>query len=198
MQFNQSQKPMVIPSKHSPSEESVAVDSRVSRLSNSVLGAVALCVVAACAACSGSDDSTASGGSFWTTATYSPPAAPLTAAYHDASKATACMTCHGPTGTATTKIVYGGIVYQADGVTPAANVQVGVSDGTYKSEVYSATNGLYWGVVPATGAPTVNWPVTDIRVRSAVGESIKAPNNSSTRQADCDLCHTGALALKAP
>jgi cytochrome c553 len=126
--------------------------------------------------------------------TFQPPAVAPTVNFHAADTASACMTCHGPTGTAVTKLVYGGVVYQVDGVTPAPNVQVGVSDGVYKSVVYSAANGMYWAV----GTNTVNWPVADIRIRTATGEAAKLATDART--ADCDSCHHAGTTypLKAP
>ncbi len=102
-----------------------------------------------------------------------------------------CLACHGSTGAAMTKLSFGGTVYGADGVSPAANVEVGVSDGTNRIFVYSATNGLYWAAETAT---PVNWPVADIRMRNASGEYVKTP--AMARSAECDSCHSGALVLK--
>ena len=113
-----------------------------------------------------------------------------------------CLTCHGPTSPstlATTKLVFGGTVYKADGKTGSPNVEVGVSDGTKKFFVYTDPHGYYWQV----GTDTVNWTSADIRTRTANGESAK--KTTDDRNGDCDSCHsatptvtTTATVLKAP
>ena len=170
----------------------VANDKSLNTICTALISLGFALLVVAC----GSESSTNDGGGsdFWGGA-YTPPQTASPVNYHGADTAQACMSCHGPTATgATTKLVYGGVVYQADGATPAPNVQVGVSDGTYKSVVYSAANGMYW----ATGTATVNWATADIRIRSANGEAAKLP--ADARSADCDACHHAGTAspLKAP
>jgi hypothetical protein len=103
------------------------------------------------------------------------------------------MTCHSASSTQSSfKIAFGGIVYKADRTTPAPNVEVGVSDGTHKYFVYSASNGYFW----AKGSDDVKWATADIRVRTAKGESVKA--DADGRSADCHSCHVGADLLIAP
>lgn len=163
------------------------------------LATITVALVSLLSVACASEDSTADNGGNTNTAdywggTFQPPAVAPAVNFHAADTASACMSCHGPTGTAVTKLVYGGVVYQADGVTPAPNVQVGVKDGTYQSVVYSAANGMYWAV----GTNAVNWPVADIRIRTANGEVPKLA--ADARSADCDSCHhAGAtFPLKAP
>lgn len=158
---------------------------------------VGVCLVSA--ACGGgSSNNTNTTPGFWPSA-YSSTGAPSTteSAYH-ATNSTAgqsCMSCHSATSTqATTKLVFGGTVFKADGTTGAGNVQVGVSDGTNKYFVYSAANGQYWQV--GTGTENVNWAAADIRIRTGAGEQVKAATDN--RNADCDSCHVGADVLKAP
>lgn len=136
--------------------------------------------------------------SYWPAATYTPGSPVPATGYHSATVepipvGSACLgACHGPTGTAVTKLAFGGVVYAADGVTPAAGVEVGVKDGTNSIFVYSATNGMYW----STSTATINWPAADIRIRNAAGEVPKL--QSDDRNGDCDSCHFGALlSLKA-
>jgi hypothetical protein len=139
-------------------------------------------------------------GTFWPSAFSSTGTA--STPYHTTTPAGSvpCMTCHSATSTVSTvKIVFGGTVYKADGTTGAPNVQVGVSDGTKKFFVYTASNGYYW----QEGTDTVNWASADIRTRTANGESIK--KSTDARNADCDSCHsatptvsTTATVLKAP
>jgi len=150
------------------------------------------------AAATGGTSGAATGGAgtggaaaaYWPAA-YNPAGAPVPAdsVYHATVPATACMPCHGTNGPAVLKLAFGGIVYRADGVTPAANVEIGVKDGTNQYFVYSAASGLYW----AAGPDNVNWPVADIRMRNASGEVPKL--STSERGADCDSCHVGAQLL---
>ena len=130
---------------------------------------------------------------YWPSPTFTPTVATPGSDYHAGQVgALACMSCHGPTGVAVLKIVFGGSAFLADGVTPAAGVEVGVSDGINKYFVHTAANGMYW----APGTAAVNWPAADIRIRSALGEVAKLPTDA--RSGDCDSCHMGALVLMAP
>lgn len=173
----------------------MALASNEKRIKNTVLAVVALVAASASVACGG-DDSKSTGDSYWPGA-YDPagqPAPSSVVTYHGGNAHPgACMTgaCHGPAGTAALKLAYGGVVYQADGATPAGNVQIGVSDGAYKSHVYSASNGYYWA--PAAGATAINWGGADIRIRNIKGERPKLPEHD--RNGDCDTCHTPALGL---
>ena len=98
------------------------------------------------------------------------------------------MACHD--GMFPPQLAFGGTVYQADGTTPAANVEVGVKDGANQYFVYSTTNGIYW----AEGvASSINWDAADIRMRNAAGEIPKTPEMA--RSADCDLCHIRSTSL---
>lgn len=184
--------------------------SRFARSMGLVIGALALPL--GCGGDEGSDDggtggvAPATGGTgggvtggagtggavaaYWPAA-YNPAGAPVPAdsIFHASSPATACMPCHGTNGVAVLKLAFGGIVYRADGVTPAANVEIGVKDGVNQYFVYSAASGLYW----ATGPDTVNWAAADIRMRNATGEVPKL--STSERGADCDSCHVGAELL---
>ena len=130
---------------------------------------------------------------YWPTS-YDAAGAPIPAdsGFHAGQNPGACILCHGPGGTPP-ELAFGGAVFHADGATPAANVQVGVTDGVNQYFVYSSTNGLYW----ATGSSTaVNWNSADIRLRTAAGEYVKTA--AMARGADCDSCHQGALVLTVP
>jgi hypothetical protein len=161
----------------------------------SILAAALTCVALSAVACGGNDPAPA-GGSFWPDA-YNPSGLPTPAKIeqqHPTGASTpACLTsgCHGPGGAAVLKLDYGGTVFQADGKTPAPNVQVGVVSGNYKSFVYSWNNGMYWQ--PA-GTTAIDWSptVSDIRIRNAKGERPKL--TSQARGADCDMpgCHVPA------
>jgi hypothetical protein len=169
-----------------------------STLIRTVLVAVTALAAAAC----GEDTATGGGSSYWVDtynpaglpATYATPAQHTVALGHPGN----CLNpaCHVAGGTAVLKLAWGGVVYQADGKTRANNVQVGVVSGSYRSFVYSRSDGLYW----AEGTPpdTATWDAADIRIRNANGEKPKLL--SHTRGADCDSCHkeTGgsATALK--
>jgi len=138
---------------------------------------------------------TTGSASYWPSPTYvaSYPVPADGGVEHASGNPGACMVCHS--GLYEPLLAFGGVVYMADGVTPAGGVEIGVSDGTTSHFVYSATNGTYW----ALGPSTINWPAADIRVRTAAGEKIKLA--SSGRAADCDAagCHAvGATLLTAP
>ena len=93
---------------------------------------------------------------------------------------------------------YGGTVYQADGITPAPNVEIGVRSGLVTYSTYSGTDGNFWMV----GDPNaIVWAGVQVRVRNANGEKIKASTDAS--EADCNSCHNAsptseATPLKAP
>jgi hypothetical protein len=89
-------------------------------------------------------------------------------------------------------------VYQADGVTPAPNVEIGVRSGTTTYSTYSATDGSFWMVADAAA---IAWAGVEVRVRNATGEKIKAATDAS--DPDCNNCHSAsatseATVLKAP
>ncbi len=137
---------------------------------------------------------TTGSASFWPSPSYVPSSpVPADGGYHLGTNPGACMVCHS--GLYEPQLAFGGVVYMADGVTPAAGVEIGVSDGTTSHFVYSAANGMYWALAPSA----INWPATDIRVRNAAGEKVKLA--SSGRAADCDTagCHAvGGTLLTAP
>ena len=130
---------------------------------------------------------------YWPAA-YNPSGAPNPAdsGFHArGSNPGACMGCHD--GGVRPQLVFGGTVYQADGVTPAANVEIGVSDGNNEYFVYSASTGLYWA---EGSSSSIDWTTADIRMRNASGEIPKTA--STARSANCDSCHSGGLALTLP
>ena len=101
--------------------------------------------------------------------------------------------CHGPGG-AGGEFVLGGTVYQADGATPAANVQVGIDDGVASYYVYSGANGNFW----VTGSSTaVTWANAEVRIRNANGEKSMGPTSPG---AWCNNagCHESGSVLVAP
>jgi hypothetical protein len=139
---------------------------------------------------------TTGGATTYWPAAYSMSGLPTPSNGYHTTPQSKCNMCHSASGVAsglsTSQFVFGGTVFQADGTTPAANVQVGVSDGTNKYFVYSATNGMYWAI----GTATINWALTDIRTRNEKGEHKKLA--ATGRSADCDSCHIGAQLLKEP
>jgi hypothetical protein len=100
-----------------------------------------------------------------------------------------CLSCHDSLGNRTWS--FGGTVYEADGSTPAANVEVGIWDGTTFVAAYSATNGNVWLPV---GAGTIDWATAEIRLRSANGEVVM----DDVGDGDCNTCHSGDSVLIAP
>jgi hypothetical protein len=157
-----------------------------------------VCLVSVgCGGGDGSSNTNGSGSTYWPSA-YDPNGVPSAAEsqYHLNTPASGqtCMACHSAGSTESTiQLVFGGTVFKADGTTPAANVQVGVVDGTKKYFVYTATNGQYW----VKGTDSLPWSTTaDIRIRSASGE--KAKKSTDDRNADCDSCHVGVDTLKTP
>ena len=99
-----------------------------------------------------------------------------------------CAGCHSSGDAAW---LFGGTVYQADGTTGAASVEIGVRDGANVYTAYSATNGNFW--FPSTGG-TVDWANADVRMRNGTGEATM----TSTATGNCNSCHTGGMALVEP
>ena len=176
----------------------ISVSSTINR---TVLVATLAMAAFAAASCGGGDSkSSTAGDTFWADS-YNPAGAPsanTTPVQHADSTVHpgACLSttaCHSATGAAVLKFAYGGVVYKADGTTRAPNVQVGVVAGSYKSFVYSRSDGLYW----KEGAPTdvSDWNAADIRIRNSKGE--RKTLATDPRGADCDTCHmeTGGSAL---
>ena len=126
-----------------------------------------------------------SGGSFWpgpyVGGTMNPPAPADTSHVPGAP----CMSCHVSEVTSALGklLVYGGTVYGADGATPAAGVEVGVSYGGQVLVTVSDANGNF-GVI---GTPMAEG-AHPVRMRYAAGvEKIKAATEVS--KAECNECH---------
>jgi hypothetical protein len=111
--------------------------------------------------------------------------------HHNPGSGCMLSSCHG------TKVpfVFGGTVYQADGVTGAPNVEVGISDGAQTITAYSASNGNIW--LPAS-AGTIDFTAARIAIRSANGEHVKPA--TAGRGASCNGggCHGSTMRLLAP
>ena len=123
---------------------------------------------------------------------FDPAGAPTPAdGHHNVGASCMSSSCHG------TKVpfAYGGTVYQADGKTGAANIQIGISDGALTLTTYSATNGNIW--LPSS-AGTIDWSKAVIAIRSANGERLKPA--SAPRAAACNGtgCHSSTMRLVAP
>jgi hypothetical protein len=99
--------------------------------------------------------------------------------------------CHG----GKVPFAFGGTVYQADGLTAAQQVEVGISDAARTVTVYSAANGNVW--LPADAA-SLDFASARIAVRNARGERIKP--SFAPRGASCNAsgCHGAALRLLEP
>jgi hypothetical protein len=98
------------------------------------------------------------------------------------------MDCHDSGGVAGAQRqwLFGGTVFQSDGTTAAAHVEVAVTDGTNTYTTYSATNGNFW--VPASQG-TLNWTSARAIIRNANGET----SMTDTPQAGCNNCHNGTV-----
>jgi hypothetical protein len=103
----------------------------------------------------------------------------------------ACGQCHAPGGVAT-ELALGGTVFAADGVTPAANVQVGIASGGTVMTAYSGSAGNFF----VTGSATVDWATADIAIRKDVGEVIMAANPGA--RGDCNGCHNSSNRIVVP
>jgi len=138
---------------------------------------------------SGRTTSSTAVASIWVGA-YNPSGLP-TPSNGNHSAGSNCMSsaCHG--ATASKAFEFGGTVYQANGTTPAPNVQVAVVDGSTKYFAYSATNGNFW----VAGTAAINWTTAKIYLRSSSGELLKPV---STAGAACNSCHNSTLRIKAP
>jgi hypothetical protein len=140
----------------------------------------------------GSATGGALGTGFQWPSAYDAAAAPTPADGHH-NPGTSCMSsvCHG------TKVpfVYGGTVYKADGVTGAANVQVGIFNGTSTLVTYTAANGNIW--LPSS-AGAVTWTNAVIAIRNKNGERVKP--TSAPREAACNGtgCHNSTNRLIEP
>lgn len=98
--------------------------------------------------------------------------------------------CHS--STSSRNFLFGGTVYQSNGTTGAASVQVGVSVGGKVYTAYSASNGNFW---VAAGATAVDLSQAGVKMRSALGEVEK---HVTAVGAGCNSCHTGNQVLISP
>jgi hypothetical protein len=145
----------------------------------------------------GSSGDTPVGGSpatlpFAWPAAYDPAATPTpNDGHHNAGASCMSSTCHG------TKVpfVFGGTVYQADGVTGAPNVEVGISDGTLTLTAYSASNGNLW--LPSS-AGALDLGSAQIALRNARGEKVKPATAGRGAACNGGGCHGSTMRLVEP
>ena len=142
----------------------------------------------------GSTSSGTGGGDYWGGESYDPNGQPFEPAqppgWHGPGMNNAvCGDCHD--GNNEELWMYGGIVFQSDGVTGAGNVEVGVMSGGTLRATYSNADGLYW--FPNDGG-TIDWPSADVRIRNGNGEAMM----NSEAAPSCMSCHTGGMELLEP
>jgi hypothetical protein len=107
--------------------------------------------------------------------------------YQDHYNGTACfMSCHSHSFT------FGGTLYQADGTTAAANVQIGILSNGTLTTTYSGTKGNFFASIGAT----VDWTAVQIAVRSAAGARAMPINASAS--GNCNNCHGASNRILAP
>ena len=82
------------------------------------------------------------------------------------------------------QFAFGGTIYEDDGTTGAANVEVGVLAGDQTYTAYTATNGNFW-LEAATNS--IDWTGAVVVVRNGNGES----RMTSQASGACNLCHDG-------
>jgi hypothetical protein len=99
--------------------------------------------------------------------------------------------CHGMK----VPFLFGGTVYKADGMSGAANAQVGISDGTLTITAYSASNGNIW--LPS-GAGAIDYSIAQIAIRNANGERLKGPSVGRGASCNGSGCHNASLRLIEP
>jgi len=104
---------------------------------------------------------------------------------------TDCLPCH--TGNEWS-FVASGTVYQKDGKTGLAHVQVGVRNGRRFWSGYSGTNGNFW--LSDNGIP-IDWNTAQVRVRNADGE-ISGDSGKVKMSGSCNKCHKGEKNLTGP
>lgn len=99
------------------------------------------------------------------------------------------VACHGTTNfTANAS----GTIYQADGTTPASNVQVGIFIDGALSTTYAGSQGNFWVTLPSvTGFATAR-----IALRTAAGTTLMPVNAAAT--GNCNGCHTATNRIMTP
>jgi hypothetical protein len=134
---------------------------------------------------------------FWGGATWA-PAGVSNPAQHDNTLGSNCGSCHEPTLTTSgpAGLLFGGTVYGADGTTGAADVEVGVSDGTSAVYTHTAANGIFW--VLADGTTRIDWSTATVRVRNGNGERIKPAGQAAGAGCNGSSCHGSGHRLIAP
>ncbi|MGC4065203.1 MAG: hypothetical protein QM784_11265 [Polyangiaceae bacterium] len=141
----------------------------------------------------------ANGGSSPTSAwlwpdTYDPNGTALVATgEHRAGLNCMSSTCHGPT-TGTRAFAFGGTVYQSNGTTAAAHVEVAVVSGTKTYTTYSGANGNFW--IPLASASNIDWTTAKVHLRTATGELTK-PAGAEVGSG-CNSCHVSGSRITTP
>jgi hypothetical protein len=137
---------------------------------------------------------TSSGATFTWPGAYNPNGtAPVASGEH--RPGTNCMTssCHGP-ATGSRAFAFGGTLYQANGTTAAAHIQIAIVSGTKTYTTYSGTNGNFW--LPLASASGIDWTAAAVHLRSAAGTSTK-PSDAGVN-ASCNSCHGAGSRITAP
>ena len=104
-----------------------------------------------------------------------------------------CLSCHENGSTQRPEFIFAGTVYEADGTTPAANVEVGVFAGGQMYTAYSAANGNFWVEGDNNTITGPEWNASVIRIRNADGERTMPSNEA--RGNDCNLCHQSGVGM---
>ena len=110
---------------------------------------------------------------------------------HNAGASCMSSSCHG----SKVPFVFGGTVYQADGVTGAPHVEVAISDGTLTLTAYSAENGNIW-LPSSAGALDVS--TAQIAIRNAKGERVKPASAGRGTACNAGGCHAATMRLLEP
>lgn len=126
---------------------------------------------------------------------YDPNASPTPTDGHHNAGLNCMSACHNATNTVGAPVwLFGGTVWQSDGITAAAHVEVLVTDGTNTYTTYSADNGNFW--VPAT-AGTINFAASSVlafvRNSNGVRQMPTPPTIPQTPKAGCNGCHSGTV-----
>jgi hypothetical protein len=105
---------------------------------------------------------------------------------------TDCMSCHA--GGGPKKFLTGGVVYQTKAAnTKAANVEVWITDGATKFKVNTDTDGAFWFVPGAGGAPATLPAAAKTSIRGSDGKIVPMGNlGVGGKGCNDGACHANA------
>jgi hypothetical protein len=124
----------------------------------------------------------------WGTNTYNPSGG-SSISYQTHEVGTACLaSCHSH------RFTTGGTIYQANGTTAAANVEIGVIVNGTLYTTYSGSGGNFY----LTISGTVDWSTAQVAIRTSTGTAVHPTTTGMSGNCGSANCHTSSNRIVVP